>query len=292
VVRSLALIGVAVSVGLLGARVASGGPAPAVDEAEAEAEAPASALAFDVALRALGAYYDRGFLQERRGFVFQPEVEVAFTFADEAGWSAAAVAGVFASIHEHATGIAEPEGAIDGWYEVAWWAGFCFEAEGFSVSPYFQAADSPSGAFGHYEEFVIEVAYDDRGWAGRFSLQPSLALVLETFGALDEQSRGLYLGLGLEPTLVVPCACVGEVTLRAPVEVGLSVARYYEDEAGEDHRFGYATLGAFADVPLRSLPGEPALEIGVRHAWFGEALEVSNERDEDTVVSIGLVVSF
>jgi hypothetical protein len=61
--------------------------------------------------------------------------------------------------------------------------------------------------------------------------------------------------MGIGPTLFT----LGEgsdmpVTFSAPIELGLAIDDYYEEEDGDENTFGYLNFGLSASVPLAFMP--------------------------------------
>lgn len=268
------------------------GPTAAPPDPGAPPAAARDPLAVEGAVRVLSAYVSRGFVQEDDGVVVQPEGQVVYTFLDRPRWSLGALAGAFASIHSEATGVGDASRAVDHWFELAGWLGLSLDAGGLSIRPYYEWSDSPSGASGLAQEVAVLVAWDDTGWSEWLSLQPRLLLARETEGAGDDGENGTYLGLGLEPTFVVPAAALGELRLWLPLELGLSLSDFYEDAEGRDEPFGYGSAGAFAAAPLPFLPGAATLELGARRTWFGDHAREANGDRGTWIGSAGLTVGF
>ena len=270
----------------------TGGPTAAPPELEAAPRA-ARAFAFEGALRVLTAYVSRGFVNEDEGVVVQPEGQVVYTFVDRQGGSLAALAGGFASIHSEATDVEDPDGALDRWFELAGWVGLALDVGRLSITPYYELSDSPSGAGSLAQEAALLVAWNDAGWwHERFSISPRLLLVRETEGAADGGENGTYLGLGLEPAVAIPTERLGELRVWLPLELGLSLADYYEDEKGRDERFGYGSIGGFVSAPVPFLPGAAALELGTRHTWFGDHAREANGERGIWIGSLGLSFAY
>ncbi len=245
----LTLVGIAVGAAAPAAAQGPSGPT-ATPPPLYETADPDRRLAIDGAVRVLSAYVSRGFVEEDDGVAIQPELQATYTFVDRGSWSLGALAGAFASFHSEATGVNDPTRAVDRWFEVAGWLGLSLDVGALSIRPYYEVTQSPSGAGQRAQEFAVLVAWDDAGWHERVSLQPRLLLVRETEDAADGGETGTYLGLGLEPVVTFPVPRLGDVRVWMPLELGLSLSDFYEDEDGRDDALGYGSVGAFAALPL------------------------------------------
>ncbi len=291
-----ALLSTLVCVALGGAVPAAaqgpGGPTATPPPLEEDAAAPDRRLAIDAAVRVLSAYVSRGFINEDDGVAIQPELQATYTFLERERWSLGALAGAFASFHSEATDVNDPNRAVDRWFEVAGWLGLSLDVGALSIRPYYEVSQTPSGVGQRAQEFAVLVAWDDAGWHERLSLQPRLLLVRETEDAADGGETGTYLGLGLEPVVTFPVARLGDVRVWMPLELGLSLSDFYEDEDGRDDALGYGSVGAFAALPLPFLPGATALELGVRRTWFGDHTRDANGDPGVWIGSVGVIVGY
>lgn len=119
----------------------------------------------------------------------------------------------------------------------------------------------------------------------RSGLYALVAFEIDTAPGVGQLDGGLkagrYLELGAAPRYSIKRA-----TLAFPVRVGLSLANYYE-LAGEDHTFGFVSVGATASVPLgrRSRIGRWHVHGGVEIQALGETTKVFNGGDGSTVIA-------
>jgi hypothetical protein len=245
-----------------------------------------------VSLRTATAYYAEGFLQERRGLVLQPNIEIRYPLVRQGAWRAGLLGGAQGSLHEYRTGAGDEAGILAHWYDLTWWVGIFLEAGGLSLEASFERLTSPSGSYEPLESFVLDVGFDDAGWAPDFSLQPWATLYVETLRSLDDLDPGTELSFGLEPTWELPRTPFGALTLRAPLGVAFSLGDFFQDETGRDHRYGYTHVGLFLDVPLAWPRDAATLTLGAAQAFFGTALRGYNERSRDTILVLELGFSF
>src|SRR5262249_31059005 len=151
-------------------------------------------------------------------------------------------AGVWASFHTKETG------AVDGphsLYETDLYPIISLEfAHNISLTTIYYFYTSPNGAFTTAQELNLKLAWDDSETFGRFALQPWINLAIETKNTAFGDHEGQGLQMGIEPTLWT----FGEggdypVTFSAPLELGLSINNYYEEEDGSEDTFGYFSFG-------------------------------------------------
>lgn len=271
-------------------------PAP-----EAPAEDAASAMHFRITVDWTTAYYFRGFRQEDRGFIMQPAGELGVDLYSDDSFSIGAIAGIWNSFHDRATGADENEDITDKWYEADLYAGVGGSIGKIGFSVIYITYTSPSDAWETIDEIATTLSYDDAKWWGDsgFTLTPSLTFAWEigsnfTDGA--DAERGLYLQPGITPAFTInEVPLVDEVELSFPLSVGLSLDEYYEDAAGEDETFGFFSVGAKASIalPVPTAYGHWSLNGGAQLLILGDTTQAVND-DEDTVLigSIGLVIEF
>src|SRR5690606_10561101 len=133
----------------------------------------------------------------------------------------------------------------------------------FSLSAVYTFYTSPANYFSTVQEVALSLSYDDSAlWAERsgdleFALNPSVTLAAEVKNSAFGPDEGIYLELGLSPSLSVEAGDV-PLSLSFPITVGFSVDDYYEDGAGEDDTFGYGKVGVAlgADISESVLPAE------------------------------------
>ncbi len=227
-------------------------------------------------------YFFRGIRQEADPeLTVQPFVNVAFT----ANETTTLNVGSWNSFHTGST-----KDAFDGgFYESDFYASAAFAAGRVSPTVLYTAYMSPNDAFGTVHELAFIAAISDSD--STFPLAPAVTLAFELGDNQADAgaSKGVYLELGLTPT--IPMGDDAPVTLTVPVKLGMSLKDYYENPAtGEDSKFGYFSIGLGGLVPL-----SPNFDIhgSVLVYTFGDTLELFNNGEKTQAVgSIGLGFSF
>lgn len=234
-------------------------------------------------------YYFRGFLEEDKGFIFQPWAELGFNLyeADGALSSIDLTIGTWNSLHSEAPG----EGVFRG-YETDFYAGIGASVlDGIDLDLVYTAYLSPSGAFSRVEELAFAISYDDAAlWNDRFALNPHVLIAQEVAGSHDA-----YLEVGIAPGYDIYPANHA-IALAFPVTVGLSLDDYYVTEAGDEVFYGYTQAGITATTALPFIPpayGTWQLTVGAHYLHLGQAARELNDGDNhDFIASIGVSMGF
>lgn len=207
-------------------------------------------------------YFFRGILQEDRGIIAQPALEVGKPLLEGGTGlfeSVTLTLGQWNSLHSGDTG--SGAGGGDAWYESDTYAGLSATHGAFTFGLTYTAYASPNGRFATVQEVAGSVAFDDGAWwSGTFTgFHPSATVAFETNGQVDAgQHPGIYAEFGVSPTLKFalrpPRDAAADdtrpqLTLSAPITVGLSVRDYYE-LGGRDDTFGYLDVGLALGMPL------------------------------------------
>ena len=145
------------------------------------------------------------------------------------------------------------------------------------------------------KEVAVKLAVDDSAYSGKAAVKPYalVAFELDTAPGLGQVDAGAKAGRYLELG-VAPGWAANVVSLAFPVKVGLSLSNYYE-LAGVDHKFGYASVGGIATVPLGRTSGLGRWNVhgGVEIQSLGETTKVLNGGDRSKAVgSIGIGFSY
>jgi hypothetical protein len=201
-------------------------------------------------------YFFRGILQERDGFIAQPWGELYFSaFASETGFlrDVTLGAGVWASFHTEETL------AVDGphsLYETDWYPLISLSfAHNISLTTTYYWYTSPNGAFSTAQELNFKLAWDDSETFGAFAMGPYVNFAVETRRTAFGPNEGSGVQMGVGPTLFTLFEGSDmPVTFSAPVELGLAIDDYYEEEDGDENTFGYLNFGLSANVPLSFMP--------------------------------------
>jgi hypothetical protein len=241
------------------------------------------------------AYYFRGIRQEDRGFIVQPTLTVSYTVLKNDTFSVTLDAGTWNSFHDRATGAGSNSDFDDKWYECDLFGGVTFAAGKWSLRTFYTWYSSPNGAFREVHEIAGTLAYDDSDLLGAFALHPSLTIAHELGpNGADGPGKGdgTYLELGLTPgfDILSPGDQRGwGLRLNFPQVLGVSLANYYENDAGKSQTFGFYETGArlIATAPSR---GSVTFSFwgGVRALFLGDATREFNRHRESTQV-IGVV---
>ena len=197
------------------------------------------------------------------------------------------------SLHTGDTGSRGPSGRM--WYEAGYQTtvGIGF-GRGISVAAAYTAYTSPNEMFDTLKELAMTLALDDRTALGRAALRPYalFAFEIDTATGIGQADGGLRAGRYLELG-ITPAHSAGPAVLSIPVKVGVSLRNYYE-LAGEDHPFGFASVGGAAAFPLPATASLGRWEVhgGVEYQRFGETTRTFNRGDTSAVIaSVGIRVS-
>jgi hypothetical protein len=229
------------------------------------------------------AYYFRGILQEREGVQIEPWTELYYNLysADDENaflQSVTVGGGTWLSFQSERTFAAEdPSWLYEADYYPLVSLGF---AGGVSLTTIYYFYTSPNGAFTTVQELNMKLAWDDSDVFGAFAMKPWINVAYETENTSYGPSRGTGIQLGIAPTLYAPED--GSFTLTAPAEVGVSAEDYYEGADGQNHFFGYGSVGLLASIPLGFMPegaGAWSLNVGGKYMFFGHQLESNANAD-------------
>ena len=239
------------------------------------------------------AYFFRGILQERDGFIWQPAVEVGFNLwegdEDSIFTSVDFGVGVWNSVQSEKTlATSGPSNLYETDIYPSLSVSFPNDIE---MSLIYYVYTSPNGAFDTIQNFDIGLAYDDTDLWGDsgFSTGPSLTVSFELEGTNFGERRGSWLGLNAAPSVTVLEEAEYPLTLAVPLALGLSISDYYEIE-GEDDTFGFFSFGFSASVPLAFIPqdlGAWSVNAGVNVFVLGDNLKETNEGDSPFPVGTG-----
>ena len=228
------------------------------------------------------AYFFRGILQEREGFIFQPYGEIGFTLYEGTEGLTAVdfTVGMWNSWHSAATTADNPTQNVKMWYESDFYTGVTLGLDNFEASITYTSYMSPNQSFGTVKELSLGLSMDDSAFFGAYSVAPHVLIAIELAGQADGgASEGVYLEFGLEPGFE-PVA--DRVTLGFPITVGVSLSNYYENGDDMSDTFGYVDVGAVATMPLTALPesfGAWEVAGGVKFLALGDYLKTINGGD-------------
>lgn len=205
------------------------------------------------------AYFFRGIMQERNGFITQPYANVGLKVYEGAEDSfvdnVTVGVGSWNSIQTNKTGAS---GSGPGnWYESDFTFGPSMTfADYFTTSLLYVAYSYPNGAFSTVQELDWSFGVNDSKWLGAFALQPSMTWGFELDNTAFGDNKGVYLQLGVKPSTVLFEKATYPVTLALPLTLGLSVTDYYEVPGVSNDTFGFFDTGLVGSIPLAFLPAE------------------------------------
>ena len=250
-----------VALALLIALTAFGGSTAAVAEEESRFSGVAQ-------LDLTNAYYFRGILNEKRGFIAQPWGEVYMNlYSSEDGLIRDVTAGfgVWLSIHSKETLASSSPHSI---YEADYYPLVSVDfAGGFNLLTTYYFYDSPNGAWGPaVQELNFKLAYDDSEFT---KLSPWVNVAIETFSTSLGPNSGSGVQFGIAPTLYENDA----FSVSGSAELGLAINDYYEGVDSSENAFGYANLGVGVGVPITD---SWAANVGFKYFIFGDDLQTVN----------------
>jgi hypothetical protein len=256
--------------------------------------------AFDL----VSTYMFRGLRQHSTGVALWPVADLGIAvYSGEGGVKSAGInIGTWNSLHTGDTGTDGPSTKL--WYESDFYATFSLGfGGGTSLATTYTAYTSPNSTFTTVKEIAFKLGVDDTAYLGRAALKPYAVIAFEfdtepgvgqADGGLDS---GRYLELGISPSYSAPRASVA-----VPVKIGLSLADYYELNAGtadepdfEDNAFGFFSIGAVVTVPLGPTTNFGAWNLhgGVEFQALGDTTTFFNGDDGERVIgSLGIGFSY
>jgi 5-hydroxyisourate hydrolase-like protein (transthyretin family) len=264
----------------------------AVQASSAAAQGTANPNGGNIALSAsfdiTNAYLFRGLRQDDTGLIMWPAADVGVRLFEAAG--PVLHVGTWNSLN---TGLAGSDGPTQRlWYESDFYTTLSFAlTNDFAASATYTAYTSPNGSFSNVKELSFKVGPTDTAALSPTFLSPYalIAFELDTHPGLGQadggQEAGTYLEFGAAPRWIS-----APVDVFFPIRVGLSLSNYYE-LAGEDHAFGFLSLGAHAQVPFGRAGNYGAWNVhgGVDFYSLGDTPEAFNAGDQTKLVaSVGI----
>ena len=239
------------------------------------------------------AYFFRGILQERNGFIWQPSAEVGINLwegdEDSVFTSVDFGVGVWNSFHSNKT-LGDGSGPSN-LYETDIYPSLSVSfPNDLELSMIYYVYTSPNGAFDTVQNFDFGLAYDDSSLWGDsdFSAGPSVTVSFELDNTNFGDRRGSWLGLNAAPSVVAFEEAEYPLTLALPLALGLSISEYYEVEGEGDETFGFFSFGFSGSLPLAFIPqdyGAWSVNAGVNVLVLGENLEEANLGDQPSTRS-------
>jgi hypothetical protein len=249
-------------------------------------------ISFSIGNDITTAYFFRGILQERRGFIWQPYGEVnvnAYSDEDENAilTGITPFVGTWNSVHSENT-LSSGSGP-DNWYESDVYIGVKFTLLGkLELKPFYIAYTYPNGAFPTVQEFDFTATFNDSEYLGMWAMYPSITYAREMEHTALGVDEGDYMEFNLRPTFTVIESETYPVSLAVPLQLGLGIEDYYEGPiSGNNETFGFFKGGVVASVPLAFVPeeyGAWSVSAGAAVYTFGNVNEAYNEGDDPWVV--------
>lgn len=249
-------------------------------------------VSFSMGMDFTTAYFFRGILQERNGFIWQPygEVNVPLWVDEGAGLSKFTFfIGNWNSVHSQKT--LQSGSGPSNWYESDIYGGFKFSLfDTVELKPYYIAYTYPNGAFNTVQELDFAVSLNDAQWLDKFALNPSVLMAWEFDNTALGTEKGTYAEVNIRPAFTVIDDETYPVSIALPMTVGMSVSDYFESPSGNDEAFGYFKGGIVASVPLGFMPEEyGAWSITAGPAIYAFNSNLKNYNKGDTPWVVGTV---
>lgn len=268
-------------------------PTDPVDEPTASTSILPDGLSIDLSATWTSAYVFRGYVQEDRGFIFQPAVTLGWAIADET--ADAPGIGVYFTNWNSIHGVdSSAQRSPRSWYEADYIVGAALGWRGWTLDAAVSWYTSPSDAFDTTCELDVLVAHDlpDDTWYGAVLGDPYalLAVELDNRNVGSNRSGNTYLELGAGPSFDV----TDDVGVSVPVSVGLGLRDYYIDSDGDSEFFGFVSVTPTVSWAIAEGDfGALSLDAGVSIQFLGNAARASNDGDDTLVVGfVGLGWSF
>jgi hypothetical protein len=249
-------------------------------------------VSFSIGSDITTAYFFRGILQERNGFIWQPYGEVdlnVFTTEEKDPdpiKSFTLFAGSWNSVNSKQT-LSSGNGP-GNWYESDFYAGmkalFFGNTEG---KAWYIGYSYPGGAFHTVQEMDFQVSFNDAEWLGKWALNPYTLMAGEFDNTALGTKEGVYSETGIRPNFTLIDSETYPLSMAVPLKVGLSVTDYYEGANGNNYTFGYFQGGPVFTVPLAFIPSEYgswAASAGVQTYAFGTSTQAANKGNNPWVV--------
>jgi len=240
------------------------------------------------------AYFFRGILQERDGFIWQPYAEVSLNlYESETGFLRGVTPGmgVWNSFQSRKT---LAEHSPTNLYETDWYPFLSVDLpHGVNFTTIYWIYTSPNGAFDTVQEVELDLAWDDSEMLGRWAMNPSVGFALETDRTSFGDKRGSAVVLGVEPTLYEFESEMFPLSFSLPVQLGLSIDNYYEEPGRSNDTFGYLSWGLTGNLPIPYIPedfGAWSIKVNGTGYYFSNPLTRANRGDRLYPVVTGSLV--
>jgi hypothetical protein len=242
------------------------------------------------------AYFFRGILQERNGFIYEPYLETSLTLYEGEGpvTSVSAGMGLWFSVQTEKTFAADT--GPSNFYELDIYPSLTVGWQGgLETSVTYLWYTSPNGAFETIQEVDLGIAYDDSELLGPFALGPTATFAFETGNSVLGTTKGGYMELAgapsVELSLPIEEAEDYPVTTSFPLAVGLSLYDYYADGV-HNQTFGFFSFGLNAGIPLAFIPedyGAWSVNAGITVFVLSDSMQAINFGDNPYPVGTGSI---
>jgi hypothetical protein len=240
-------------------------------------------VSFTVASDITTAYFFRGILQERNGFIWEPYAEMAINlFKSDGPLSSVDLGmGIWFSFQSDKTG-ASGSGPTN-LYETDYYPSLTLGwSPGLTTSLTYLIYTSPNGAFQTVQQLDLGLAFDDSPYLGAFALNPSTTFSFEVDNTSFGDKEGGYFELALAPGVTLPFPPDPyALSLTFPLALGLSMYDYYETETSND-TFGFFSFGLNGGIPLAFIPedfGSWTANLGINVLVLSDTLKDVNDGD-------------
>lgn len=239
------------------------------------------------------AYFFRGILQERNGFIWQPYGEVnlnLYKYEEENNpfnnFSFGVFVGNWNSVQSKKT-LATSSGPSN-WYESDIYAGAKANIFGNTEAKvYYIAYTYPNGAFNTVQEVDAQFSLNDSQWLDKWALYPYVLVAGEFDNTALGTDTGAYGEFGVRPSFTLIDHESYPLSMAMPLKVGISLADYYEGPNGKNYTFGYFAGGPVFTVPLAFIPsdyGSWTTSLGGQVYAFGTSTQAYNKGNNPWVV--------
>jgi hypothetical protein len=263
-----------------------------VEEEEEDASRWSGSVQFDFT----NAYFFRGLLNERGDFIWQPWAELYLSLyaSDEGPIRDVSVGfGVWNSVHQDNTFASHSPRSL---YETDWYPMLSIGLAGdVTFTTYYYFYTSPNGAFDTVEELDLRFDWDDSEALKDVPLAPFSPWInwaVETDRSSNGPDEGAGVQMGIEPLLYQLDNDEFPLAFTAPIELGLSIVDYYENDDGSNEAFGYLSYGVAMNLPLEFLDaswGDFSLGFSAKGLHLGNSLAEVNHGDDNYGVVMGSI---
>jgi hypothetical protein len=227
-------------------------------------------------------------LHENQGVIVQPYLNLDFSlFDNKDGFvkNMSIIGGIWSSIHSHhPTPPGTSDGGVEAWYELDWSIGARADlVGGFDASIIYTEYTSPSrGLPDTSKNIVMHLGFNDTPYLEQFAVHPYAEVLIETDGMVGtDNDNGIYLELGINPSITLDETGEYPVKLSLPVAAGFSLGNFYADGDGDSQFFGGVRIGLNASVPLTFMNnagyGTWTADAGATFWLFGDGVKDANE---------------